>query len=322
MLPQFLSRLRLRLPRRSPAAPAGWNALAWSGKGLHGVSLAFPARGSQRPRVLRHAFHPGAAEDIASLKTMATALWGRRLGWMVLAQRHQYRMAVLPRPPVEAAELSESLRWALADRLGYPADQAVLSWAQVPGGSTSEPELYVAAAPRDAMTKLRERFQQADLELGAVDIQEMAQRNLAALAETPGELLTLVAPDEEGVQISFTQDGELLLDRYVAAGDGLLGGFASSGHAGLAERVAMELQRSLEVLTQARPEIAPGRVMLTPGQSALRAPLTDALGIPVQMLELAQYLDLDEAPELQDPDTQGAYLPALGAALRGCPLRS
>jgi hypothetical protein len=156
-----------------------------------------------------------------------------------------------------------------------------------------------------------------------VDIRETALRNLAGALEPSGQSVALLSAEAAGVGMVFTHQGALYLDRFteLAADEPAAGSDAAAAARGrLYERIAMQLQRSLDVMGHTWPGLPPARVLVGPAPQwpELGTQLSARLPLPVQPLALEQVFDLDAVPHLaQSPNLQARCLVALGAALRG-----
>lgn len=299
---------------------AGWIALAFGEEGVHGVSVRFPGRNAERPRVEKCLFRPAVQLSPETLTELAVSFAAPDFEWLLLSRREDYRITVLPRPAVEDAELLDSLRWALGSVLDYPVEEAIIDKLAIPAlndVSGQTPELYVVAAPVAAMRAIGTCFDTAGLKLGAIDIYETAQRNYANFTERAGEGLGIVAPGTQGVQITFTRDGELFLDRFIA---GTLippdDDPNATGSERACERVAVELQRSIFRNNESLPLMNPGRILVAPGHARLLAHLQAEISLPVEPLQLDRVFDLQAVPELMAERTQADFFFVLGAALR------
>ena len=302
----------------------GWIALAFGDEGVRGVSVRFPGHGVERPSVERCLFKPSAHLSPALLRELAATFASPDFGWIVLCRREDYRVTVLPRPAVEQSELVDSLRWALGSVLDYPVEEAIIDHLSIPALATvpGQPqELYVVAAPMAAMRAIGASFEAAGLRLIAIDIYETAQRNYANFTERTGEGLGIVAPGPQGVQITFTRDGELFLDRFIAGTLVLPDEDGQVGSERAFERVALELQRSIFRNNEILPLMNPGRILVAPGHARLTAHLQTEIPLPVQDLVLAEVFDLGRVPELAEERSQAGFFFVLGAALRNLEAR-
>jgi MSHA biogenesis protein MshI len=85
------------------------------------------------------------------------------------------------------------------------------------------------------------------------------------------------------------------------------------------DRVAQQVYQSMELITRTHPFIGIERVVVgpTPEPMDLARHLAGKLPVSVQLLDLAEIVDLSATPQLTEPDIQARCLVALGAALRG-----
>ena len=150
-----------------------------------------------------------------------------------------------------------------------------------------------------------------------IDIAETAQRNIAALYETEGRALALMAFDDEGGLLTLTCDGELFLARRIDISLGQLMDADESLRQQYQDRVELEVQRSLDYFDRQFHHIPVERMLVSaPENLGLVKMLSDNLGIRVEALDLAQGMDIVGVPELSDSEYASYALHALGAALR------
>jgi MSHA biogenesis protein MshI len=86
----------------------------------------------------------------------------------------------------------------------------------------------------------------------------------------------------------------------------------------LFERIALELQRSLDHFDRQFSNIPLARLLLAPvpDELGLAAYLAGNLSAPVQSVDLGEVLDFHEVPDLREPAEQMLRWQTLGAALR------
>jgi MSHA biogenesis protein MshI len=122
---------------------------------------------------------------------------------------------------------------------------------------------------------------------------------------------------DEGGLLTFTCDGELFLARRIDVTLGQLQDADMNLRQQYLDRVVLEVQRSLDYFDRQFHHIPVSRMLVcVPESLRLERILADSLGLPVEMLDLAQGMDLIAAPELLDSEFACHALPALGAALR------
>lgn len=242
--------------------------------------------------------------------------------WTLPLARGDYKLLVLPEPAVKPGEMVDSVRWSLGTVLDYPVEEAALDWVSIPTlkhAPQRQQHLYAVVARNAIIQQRGEIFRRAKIALNVIDIRETAQRNIAALVEKPGEALGMVSVNMQGVQITFTFEGELYLDRFIeipmataVAGD-------DDSRTRMFERITLQVQRSLDFVHRTLPFMQVGRIVMAPlpAPIALREHLAQNIAQPVEMLDLASVFDFSLTPELAPEEAQARYFVALGAALRG-----
>ena len=129
----------------------------------------------------------------------------------------------------------------------------------------------------------------------------------------------MLAVNEQGVQITFTFEGELYLDRFIEAPLSTAVAGDDESRIRMFERITLEVQRSLDFLHRTLPFLQIGRIVMVPlpVPIALREHLAQNIAEPVEILDLATVFDFSLTPELAAEESQARYFVALGAALRG-----
>ncbi len=296
-----------------------WAAVDFSARHVSAVLVAAP-QGDGRPRVLQAvlADFDGKLSEAHQLLTLAQQIEAGTRQWTLLLPRDEYRVSVMAEPAVPAAELAQSVRWQLAPTLDFPAEDASVDFMKIPTQAWQperSPDLYVIAARGDAVRQRVALFDEARLKLTAIDICETAQRNVAALAERSDELLVMVAFGVDDVQISFSWHRELYMDRLIAEAadrDNTPERIAANN-----ERIASQVQRSIEAVRSDFPFMMAARVLVAGAPDGFCALLAANLPEPVEALQPEQLFDLSRTPALRDPQIFMQHFHAIGAALRG-----
>ena len=161
-------------------------------------------------------------------------------------------------------------------------------------------------------------FESARVRLATVDIPELAQRNVAELFEDANRGLVFLRLDEHGLMLTLTFHGELVAVRRGEMSTRQLGEGSEDERAHAREKLALELQRSLDNFDRQYSHIPVSKVVLacTPPIDGLQAELAASSYVPVQELELGALLDLSALPDLRDAPLLATHLLAIGAALR------
>lgn len=214
-------------------------------------------------------------------------------------------------------EARDILRWKLKDQVEFAVDAAAVDLLPIPGGGRT-PQVFAAIAAEAVVAPLVQAFQTAKVPLEVIDLPELSQRNLATLFEESGRALAaLVFDDIEGL-LTFTVDGELLVVRHVEIAARQIIAADADRRAALFERIALDVQRSLDNFDRMYSAIPLSRLVVgaLPGVDGFADYLRDNLTVQVAPMDLGSVLDLGAVPALLDPVRQFQCLRGLGAALR------
>lgn len=230
-----------------------------------------------------------------------------------------YRLLQTEAPAVPEEEIGEALRWQLRDQVDLPVETAVIDHLPLPdaGGGGRPRQVFAALAAEAVIAPLVRDFQAAGLDLQVIDLPELAQRNIAALFETENRGLAFLAFGETSALLTFNYQGELFALRRIEIGAAQFAGASAERRDQLAERVVLEMQRSMDTVNRQFSAISLSRLMLLlPPESGLEAHFANAFYLPFETADLATVLDLSCCPALLAPEMQRQALPVLGAALR------
>ncbi len=281
--------------------------------------LVAPARGGQRPLVQQAASlaFDGELPPPDRLAALARELRAAGQRWALLLPREEYRLSVMPEPEVPAAELAQSLRWQLAATLDFPVEDAAIDFMKIPTRAWEPertPDIYAVAARGAAVQAQAALFRNARLALQAIDIRETAQRNIAALLERQGELLAMIAFGRDDVQISFSWQRELYMDRLIA--EHVSADDTPERRAAACERIQLQLQRSLDAVRASYLFMQSVRIVVAGAPEGFVEQLKSTVFDPVEELVPDTLFDLSRVPALQDPQVFMQHFHALGVALR------
>lgn len=312
MKPQFISSLF-----KSKKRGAGWLAVVLI---KNGVYLSKIELKDAMPRVVRCEFHQMSAVSAASLDKLRRATKISSFDFTTLLAPSEYQMLMVETPNVPANELKTAVRWKIKDSLNYHVEDATIDVLPIPAGKSASERVqsvYVIAASNITVKKRISLFEQAKMDLGVIDIPEMAQRNIASLFEQGDQALALLAFDENGGLLTFTAGGELYLSRFMEISVGQLLDASESLRKQYRERVEFELQRSLDYFDSQFSHMTVSRVLVcVPDNTGLVGFLAAAVDAKVEKLDLSQAMDISAVPALADSEFVAHALPSLGAALR------
>lgn len=233
----------------------------------------------------------------------------------------KYQMQLLDAPAVADTELKAAVRWRLKDFLDYPVEAATIDVLRVPADQTNPTRgrsVYAIAARNQDVEACMNLFAQARVDLGVIDIEETAQRNIAALFEIDHRAVAMLSFGDESGLLTFSARGELYLSRHIEISLPQLVQAHTEAREQLFDRIALELQRSLDHMDRQYSYVPVSRVLIAPlpDDVALVDYLKGNLSATVEQVNLAEVLDLQDVPALADANEQRARWQALGAALR------
>jgi len=277
--------------------------------------------GSERPVVDVCKQLPNAGDDVETLQGLRRELHLERFSCVTLLPARQYQLQLIDAPNVPEAEMKSAVRWRLKDFLEYPVETATVDVVAIPADQSAagrSRSVYAVSARNQDIESRMKMFAQAKIQLRVIEIAEMAQRNLATLFESDQRALAMLSFSEEGGLLTFTARGELYLSRRIEISLDQLVGVRAEMRDQLFERIALELQRSLDHFDRQFSNIPVARLLLAPlpEDLGLSTYLAGNLSAPVESVNLGDVLDFHEVPELREPAEQILRWQTLGAALR------
>lgn len=306
--------------RRRQNQVDGWESVVFVPQGIEVARVR--RRTGERPQLLAWDSYGVEGAEVDALKRLHKAgrIGGARC--TTLLSHGQYQMIQAEAPSVAAEERRDALRWRIKEMVDFPVENAGVEVLDipVPAGShgARSPQVYVVAAPNPVLAGRIQSFQSARVPLSAIDIPELAQRNVAALFEDEGRGLALLAFNRQGGCLTFTYRGELFVARYIDVTQDELLAAGKDGSTALFERVLLDVQRSMDNFDRVYSFITLSRLLVAPvpGAEAFIDFLRENLFQTVEVLDLAQGLDVQAVPVLSEPLRQSEALLAIGAALR------
>jgi len=290
-----------------------WTSVVFSGQTVQVARVRRPV--GERPELVGWDSYPREGPDLEVVKRLRA---GKRLGagrCTLLLPHGQYQLLQVEAPAVAAEELRNAVRWKIKDMVGFPVEDAGIDCLPPVAGGRAD-QIYTVAASRSVLQSWIRLFQDAKVPLHAIDVPELAQRNVAAISEEPNRGLALLAFDDSRGRLTFTYQGELYFSRHI---DVVPSDMAAQGDtAALFERVLLDVQRTLDNVDRSYSAIPIARLLVSPvpGAANFVEYLKENLYQPVEMLDLGKYIDLTAVPALANPIAQAPALLAIGAALR------
>lgn len=259
--------------------------------------------------------------DVDTLSRLRKELTLEQYRCTTLLRSDYYQLHQLDAPNVPAAELKSALRWRLKDMIDYPVEAATVDVLEIPAPADAAAGvrgLYAVAARSESVDNTIRTFNAAHVPLDALDIAELAQRNIAALFEENGEGVAMLAFYPDDGMLTFTRGGELYVSRRIEVPLSELTADDTGQRTGVFERIALAVQRSLDHFDREYSYVPLGKLLLAPlpVDVGLHSYLASHIEGRVEAADLANVIDVAAVPELKRAERQSAFLPIIGAALR------
>jgi MSHA biogenesis protein MshI len=299
----------------------GWMAVCLQEDGIYAAHVKrVPA---SPPAIELNAFYFAESPSVAAvLETLAKDLYVNRYQCTTLLNSGEYQLLSVDAPNVPPEELKAAIRWRVKDMIDYHIDDATIDVLEVPvekSGAARTHSMYAVAARNQQIQQRQALFENARIPLSAIDIPEMAQRNISVLFEPAGRGVALLSFSQDGGLLTITFSGELYLSRRLDVTLSQLQRAGTEQKKGLYDLITLELQRSLDHFDRQYHFIAVAKLLLAPLGDAgadLQEYLAANLYIPVEAANLESVLNISNAPQLKSSELQQRYFLTLGAGLR------
>lgn len=202
-----------------------------------------------------------------------------------------YSLLQVDKPAVPAAEWVQALRFKVRDLIGFPIEDAVMDAFEVPGLDSRgrPPTLYLAVARKDELRPQIAAIEAAGLQLARIGIADLAWAEAARqLAPSEDSQIALVLDPRGGSMLALRERSLFVARRFEFDAEDrralreVQGGRSDR----LFERIALELQRTLDYFDRTHQRPPPRRLLLLAGVDGLDGlgdALHSTLGLEVQM---------------------------------------
>lgn len=257
--------------------------------------------------------------DRNALQKVARDMHLERYHCATLLRPADYQLLLVEAPNVPIDELKSAMRWRVKDMIDYHVDDATLDVLDIPADETGASRthmMYAVCARNDVIKGCTSTFQDAHIPLSVIDIRETAQRNIAALYESPGRGVALAYFADDWGLLTINYRTELALARRLELGVRQLTARDEGSRKEALERVALELQRTFDHFDRQFHYVAVAKLLVAPQpqQAELAEFLRNSVTLPVEAIDLRDKLAFDAAAP--EPGQQWRLFHHFGAALR------
>jgi len=295
----------------------GWMAISADTDAIRLAHVDRPSQG--KPRVDRWGIVKTEEGNGAQLQQAAEEYGLNRYRCATLLHPAQYQLLMVDAPNVPREELKSAIRWRVKDLVDYHIDDATMDVLDIPVDKDAPGKshyMYAVVAKNAIVKQQTAEFERAKIPLQVIDIPETAQRNIAELYETADRGVGLLTFDRAGGLFTLSFKGELYLARRLELTWLQLAGSRDSQRQTYFERIAVEVQRSLDHFERQYPNIALSELLLgpMPEDIGLQAFLSSQLYLPLRQIDLADALEF--GGDDLGAEKQWQLFHVLGAALR------
>ena len=318
-----LGEAKLKLFKRKKTSQTGVVGLTFFSDGVALVHIEHSVDGEVLLR-LAESVECAATEHAAAVAELVQRHKLHNIPCMAVLARGTYSLIQIDQPEVPEDEQRDAVRWQIKDLLDYPAEQAVVDLFAASSAGASTMAFAVAAA-EEKIRYVVDAMRGAGLDIKAIDIPELALRNILARTNENERGVALLTLWKDSGLITIVRDGELCMARrinlgiqeLIAAGDVEVvdGVEISQAQQNILDGVVLEIQRSLDYYESSVSRQSVAAVLLAPlvvPLPGLQSYLDTYLTPDVRELDLSPWLDCSALAIAQ----QSRCLSAVGAALR------
>jgi MSHA biogenesis protein MshI len=253
------------------------------------------------------------------LPKIAQDLGMQRYRCSTMLRPGEYQLLLIDGLNVPKAELKSALRWRVKDMIDYRIEEATIDLLDIPplDGAADRPHPVFAVSARNELIKSRiEFFEAGRIPLSVIDIEETAQRNLAALYEKENRAVALAYFGYEAGLLTINVRGELYLARRLEVPLREIAADSTEIAEGAHERVALEIQRTLDHFDRQFRQVGVGKLLVapTPQPTGLADFLRERFELPLEIADLRNALAFPGGAP--DDETHWRLYHHFGAALR------
>jgi MSHA biogenesis protein MshI len=307
----------MKWPFARVAREPGWLAVSLQPGELSFVHGQYaPGGGSIVERCGTHALDG----EYAGLDRLAKELGFGRYQCATLLAPGEYQLLLVDAPNVPRTELKTAIRWRIKDMLEYHVDDATVDVLEVPrnpAGGERGHSMYAVTARNQVIQSCIGRFEAARIPLSVIDIQETAQRNIAALFEHDERGLAMLHLGSEQGLLTVNFRGELVFARRIDVRMPELVAASGAVRDEQFQRILLELQRTFDHFDRQYAYVPVANLMLAPDpeETGLLEYLAANLDVPVERARLSGAISFGARSELE-PREEWHLFHLIGASLR------
>lgn len=243
-------------------------------------------------------------------------------------QPGDYSLFYLESPDVATDELRSAIKWRIKDLIDFHIDDAIIDVFDIPGQDKKGKQkmMYTIVARHSEIQWRVELMHRHDLDINAIDIAELALRNIVAYMPEDKDGCVLIDFYSNTGLISLTQNGVLHLSRSIPIGSNHIRNAQGADINGgqeltaqlydLLDHVILEIQRSLDYFESHSASFPIRKIVIAPMEQSIPG-ITEYLANELQM-DVSE-MDINsvlESSSIIPQSIQAQCAAEIGAALR------
>lgn len=276
-----------------------------------------------------------SAEDyVTAIEKQKASLGLRSEACHVILAPEFYSLTLVDKPPVDAKDLKDAVRWAVQENIDFPMELAELDMFDLPSSASRDSNrklLFVTVVRKELISRLLGYIHDNGLSASTVGISELSFRNtIATLFPEADRSIGLVRLTSNSGLINISRSAELFLSRRIT---GIPGHFSEDAWPDFKDQLLLQVQRSIDYYESAMSQPPCDAIVVATThswQEKVCSYLDEMLPVPIRSFTqvLGQRFDLTlHNPEPAEIDWENfdqdhsnaisAALPAIGGVLRG-----
>lgn len=135
----------------------------------------------------------------------------------IVLSSNEYHLFLLDNPPVPQSEFQAAIRWKIANLIPFSLEEAIIDAFPVPLQFTHNPKqmIMVVVTQRNFLQAQVDLLRRVGLQPFAINIQQLALRNITALFETDQRSSALIYLQKNTSEIIITSEKQIYFQRYL-----------------------------------------------------------------------------------------------------------
>lgn len=227
----------------------------------------------------------------------------------IVLDHSDYGVITVEAPKVAESEMRDAVKWKIKGLIDIPVEQAVIDVFPIPAGVNvrrGPSQIFVVSAATDTVNAHAKMVKQAGLKLVAVDIAELAIRNIVRRLTAEQNGLMTITYLEDRVLIGLYQGGQLYLSTQIVR---------SSEQ--MQDKINTDISRALDYYDRNFGAPSVSRILVWPPKMVTPEQEERALelfGSNLQSFNASELFDIPAGTNISESSTA---LMAIGGALRG-----